>query len=911
MNTQRLILIVALLAVLGALAVVMGVMGGGGVDQKTLEQWTAQLDDRDPQVRLDAARSILDIQHNDRKARLTAATSLIALRRFADARDQLDMLADRRGTGDTQVLRLLCESYLDEARLWSDSSSRGSLDLLEAEVEDHMDEAEPMLALLDRLPGQASVVKLLRARQADIRATLLVNKRRFNITALADAHHDNLTDQIQDFGVSSVDIRSRLAQLNQQIGELCKEIDPAVDPDHTALELLFRVKMRERDIDGARAVARSLLELPHVGRSLVGKISTQLFDMERDIAVSVDAQDLDLVEKLLNRPGLEGDENLVYSLASARLAMAQGRGAQALQQSDAILEKYVDNPGAASIKAQALTATGQAREAVLFLVPLTERLRAGELFYDLAVAYLAQDRREDAVAAFRKCLETYQDHLPARIALAETMLDLGQNIEAQPEIRMAVAINEQHPGVRQLEMRALLMTLDAQGTHNLLSRVADLPATPTTQDEAAMVSMMVLDDVAGLSELLSEHPDRGRDALRWAARAWAKQPAKTRMPSGWMLAREWATLALSDPMARFAPVHPMPKIKPENESPAQTLLASPFVDWPQSHALRLIDDLAQRQPIPDELSTLRDMLAACIAPPPSGPTLDPAGLTQHLAQHPWDSPAVLRMLSRPEVFDHPEASDAILRNIEPINPDVAALARGRLQLARLDAPGAVETLSTLRSRDVLGKELLLRVSDPIARARLSMGRADQAAGEFYNLIISLPHERLNLQRIAVDVMIHNGDTRDAVSSLAGLLTDSSATDDVLDDLLDRAAVLMSADRVLNLIDARLELVPKDAVLRLYRATILMSMDRNDEAYQAATLLLRDFPDSPRALCVAIDTAGKLGRYDEVNRWCRALADQGPGGRIAAQDKLRKWTPVNNTAGPANGPVAREPEGVAP
>jgi predicted Zn-dependent protease len=92
---------------------------------------------------------------------------------------------------------------------------------------------------------------------------------------------------------------------------------------------------------------------------------------------------------------------------------------------------------------------------------LVERQPDNEMFrFSLAQALMAEQRLEEAVPHFERCVAKKSDWMMARILLGKLLLQLGRRTEAKPLLEEALRLAiEQHHEDPERELRAVLAEL--------------------------------------------------------------------------------------------------------------------------------------------------------------------------------------------------------------------------------------------------------------------------------------------------------------------------------------------------------------------------------------------------------------------------------------------------------------------
>ncbi len=471
------------------------------VTEANLAVYRKNLENHDPRLRVEAAVQILRTDPMDQPARLAYAGGLIDLGRYAVARDSLNTLArNQKAEGRSAALLLVAESYLAQSEEIVAESGANSPDLLAGKIDPLLTEAAAIGNALGDAPEVAVDRAMILARVHDVRATVLEAQLQGFEMELVKARAAALEDQIHLAGVQAGELRRRIEEEHKKI-EAFTTVAIAADPtDARPHAMLFRMWMRVGEVAKARQAAGAMVNQPGLDHALAGRVALALLDQETDSGREVTAADRRLAEALLSHRNLTGPTSIRFDLAKGELALQSGNFEGAQTFADDVLRQYRDHPVALSQWARAMIGQNRAKEAVIRLVPITERTTLPLLHYVLGAAYLKSGDVKAGREVLRQALDQRPDLLPARLLLAESMVDTGFIYEAEPDILTAAAMSPTHPRVLALTARLLIEKLDGTGLTTLwrehLQQAGEL-----TPEEIALAAGMVIDDVPDVKSL--------------------------------------------------------------------------------------------------------------------------------------------------------------------------------------------------------------------------------------------------------------------------------------------------------------------------------------------------------------------------------------------------------------------------
>ena len=569
-----------------------------GESADLLSHYLQQLDEEtDPQARLNAIDQILrlDPQRNDLV--LKQAEMLAAMGRYEKARKAVShLLGDGQDQSyRTQALILFADSCLREAANWIAGSTIDGLATTTKQCTRLLAQAQEAFGKLGNDSDTVYIVNMLKARRVSVQAALLRLELEVQQAEFAKARAADFDDLAANLGVEVAQIKREIRSLGNELVDLC---DWAIKNDPTdplPRELLFQMWADTGRFDDARRVAGELAGLPNLNDATAGRIANVLLNVETLYAGETTRENVAIAVRLLEHPGLSGGKDIEFRVAQVTLAMHRRDYGLAEQLAREVLRKYRGHPKAMCLLALAMVNQGRGDEAVDLLMSFNERVTSPYVRYALGMAMLSINRPKHGREMLRQTLDLQPMNLLARVALAQSLVDEGYVIEAEPDILRAVSLASDHWHVLQLQVRLLVRQLDRK---NLLEMLADQfadEANPLRWQHAAIVTAMAIDDTAQVKgftdQRLEEYP---ADVIAMIGVSWLHAAPNRRVDISAFAVRALLDILNDDPLARLGP--PVPGVFVEHskiEMPRgvdiDPIINARFVPWPKQQAMDLVD----------------------------------------------------------------------------------------------------------------------------------------------------------------------------------------------------------------------------------------------------------------------------------------------------------------------------------
>lgn len=577
-------------------------------------QYVANQHSDDPSVRLAAIDGLLQ-HHDDHVLMLRRARTLLEMRQFGETRAQLHDMISARTPLVSDVFRLMVESYLLEAD-----------DLIQRTDQRDVDE---MLKRVTLLMEDAAVHARTVADKSNVRVVTMLNARRHDVLSRAyekvlDARLVTLTEArvadnhelMQRLGGELLDLRNSIQKNDTALRGLCESLLADSPNSAAALELLFHLHLRHRDLDAARKAATRLAKLETLDRQMVARVAEAMLDQETTFGEPITPRDLELAGMLLHHPRQTGTATVLTHIARAMYALYAGDAVTATEYAREGLEREQWHPRLRGLLAFCAVERGRADLGVELVMQTPDYDRSARCLYALGVAYLKTDssaNRNLGLESLRRCLKVEPNHMPARLYLIESLVSSGYVAEAADDIALAERINPDHPRVRALKTMLAVEQFDLGTIAGEINGYLSAGVHEVDAEDVLMVASLVLDDateVATLADALEQRDPR--NVFAQIARGWLRQTPLDRGRTAPVVARTLLAWMERDPLRRAdRPAIPTADtLPPPASTPRRTLadVIEPlkqtyFVTRPHNAALRCVELALDRAPADSRLLT--------------------------------------------------------------------------------------------------------------------------------------------------------------------------------------------------------------------------------------------------------------------------------------------------------------------
>lgn len=262
-------------------------------------------------------------------------------------------------------------------------------------------------------------------------------------------------------------------------------------------------------------------------------------------------------------------------------------------------------------------------------------------------------------------------------------------------------------------------------------------------------------------------------------------------------------------------------------------------------------------------------------------------LTRLLQSHPWAEQALLMVVIDALRRDQPDRAYALLGSVEQVNPQLANLSRGRLNVGAGRAADALHDTEKVLANENVDSEIRRWAAEVQVRAHLLLDQQANAVGVFDQLALTLKEHQADAAQASADVLLAYGKAVAAAEVLSEVISRPDNSPRVLDQLLARAQTVMKPTRLRSLVDTLLSYRPGEPVLLLYQAQAT-SYEDDIVAERIFKTLLSRYPQSPRVLMEMAEMMRRV-QPDEAVRIYTALSKKG--GRVGsvAQQALESMT----------------------
>ncbi|MCE9589514.1 MAG: hypothetical protein K8S99_03205 [Planctomycetes bacterium] len=901
---KRLTILGVAVGALIALVVVLQVFRGRIADAN-MGELEHRLAGGDPEARRAAAAMILRVRPDHPEALMVSAEGLLDLGKREDARRILEgMTARADAPGFRRAVMLLTRTYLDEA---ADQVYTGDVDLALERAEPLIDQALEVRGRVkddeggDMLLIEARAMDLratllerrLRARSLELAKARAVNYEQ-QVESLAQAVDETATlITAEDIKLAAVCLRANqaapedpyaylynfrrflragnTAEARAVAGRLLglKIIDRAVAGEvaHTLLsiESIYARPVTPQDI----SVAHALLSSPALSRT--PSLWHRLAETELALEEHRPADAERLARAILGDPESQG------------------------------------HPRATNLLARAMIDQNRASEAVAFMTRFNDRVLTSDGLMMQGMAHLADGDNNRAREVLRQSLDLDPQNLPARLAMIQSMVERNAVLEADQDILIAQKISPDHPRVVAFCARLFIEKLDRRSLLKLLAPVVTpqavtprdvrLAALMALDDRAALEPVVAARLGGKASDVLAIFADawlRCGARRRWETAFLINHCLFDALTSD--------PLRLAHAPVSPAPLDPslLPVITPESDAPmvpsevdaryfvpslpqAALAVTEVAVDrWPGERPALLPvmielalwsgrDEAARRllsevSPPPAEgtlLAAVRDYLGGSTPTSLDGLPASPTRywlqlavalrssdsdrpllrLTSLITAHSWAEPALLMFMRTELERDDVVGAKLAIEATQKLNPEMARLATGRLNLAQRYPREAMEEADVVGHDEAADSEVRIQAAEIAARAYLLVGQSEMATFAFDSLSYSMPDRKLDMRMHALDILILSRKT--ATASASSLAVEAQNARAVLDRVLVRAATIMPPQRLNVLIDNILLYQPNEPILWLHQANAQVASGELGRARRLLERLRQVVPDAPR------------------------------------------------------------------
>ena len=325
------------------------------------------------------------------------------------------------------------------------------------------------------------------------------------------------------------------------------------------------------------------------------------------------------------------------------------------------------------------------------------------------------------------------------------------------------------------------------------------------------------------------------------------------------------------------------RYRPESDSNSGQAMVA-FLDGEFEKAEKVLSSLLEENS--DSSPTCR-LLALAVALGRKDSTAAHEAMRQMLRHHPWAELATLWAIRDALRNNDSDRADAWIDLIQSFNPKMMLLARGRRHLWHGRYNEALHDVELVVRGESTSSDVRFRAAEIRAQANLYSSRIELALGSFESMAIAAKHAKVEMKIGTADALLFAGRQRGAIVTISKLLTEGEASPRWRDRLLARALVVMENERARTVIDSMLTYQPKDELLLLYKARVLVAAGDVPGAEMLVKRVLISRPDAPRALMAMADLAGRLGRNDEAAAIYRKLIKRGGHSASAAEGELEK------------------------
>ncbi|MEX2213379.1 MAG: hypothetical protein WD768_04585 [Phycisphaeraceae bacterium] len=319
-------------------------------------------------------------------------------------------------------------------------------------------------------------------------------------------------------------------------------------------------------------------------------------------------------------------------------------------------------------------------------------------------------------------------------------------------------------------------------------------------------------------------------------------------------------------------------------------------DWP-----RVITLLAERPAQEQEGDSTFQRLDLALAISNQSDKAITDSLTRLLTAHPWAEEALLTAVADALGRNQPDRAYALLGVADVINPKVAHLSRGRMNLALGRASEALQSSELIVNDVNLDSELRRWAMEIRARAHIALEQDAIAAGMFDQLGAAMKAHGTDLKMRSVDVYLLLGKKYAAAEVLSQLLATPELSPWLRDQLLARGLLVMNPSRLRASVEAVLVRETNDLLLLAYQAKTAAEEDVFVAENMLKSLLIRR-PGSPRTLFIQASVVRRFqpdqarAIYEKLSAYPGSV---GQAARDAIMEMEQPAAPSSRDSSPAN------------
>lgn len=885
--------------------------------------------------RAEAAAELLRHDPSREDWKLAHAEALIRSGRYNAAKEELTTLTQPGAANPMPALLLTAEALLASAADQLALVVPESVDLSVEPIERLLQEVDGIRQIVQAQPQAKQQSAMLEARLLHTRAMLLRLQVADQRNRMNDARAIDVAEQVRDAGSNLHRLQDQLSAIDQRLIELCSLA--AGDPAQASLarQLLIETLLRGGRQERARSVASQLVAQKDVLREVAGQVAVRLLSLEQFDRLETTDSEVELAQRLLEHASLKGEDPLQsHSMGRVLLMLRQGKAKEAEVLAREMQGKLDSPPRVTALLAHSLIAQGRFAEATDLLLPLNDRVTSPQVKAALGAALLAQGRASQAIEMYRRALELRSDDLSVHLQLCEALAS-RDILAAESEISAAARLAPAHTRVMSLQARLAVEQPESAALVELLNKRS--PQVALAQD-ALLASALAMDDGTAIAQWSQRWTQqKPGDILGHLAGAVLSAAPQRRALVEAIIVEQLSQQHDADPLShgeppvnfptgpapasagREADLLRLPRLLPLPEESALEVVRAAMASSQDDPALllaaaelaMLLDDRALLRQCVAELIRLapdpawHKVLAAYVQDDPAAgamlaslmkdsPSPSPAmrGLALILAAkrsqapdieaaieslhrlHPWSELPLLQALSVPLQTGRPEQTDWMLDRVARINPALTQAARAKVNLAARKPIEAINELDAAVAGENAVAGLRLRLVDQRALAELAAGRVELAVGALESIAQAAHWNKPRLQLAAADLLVLANRPQAASATLAVILTESSPSARLLDQILARCQRLMQPARLMRILDGLLALAPGDDVLLVWKAQLQATQNDSEGALLTLAKLLQSRPSAARAMLLQARVLRSTGKKEEADEVLRRMIQLG-------------------------------------